>query len=72
MLNAVVEVEFSQVKGVLVIFLRHSHSKVGHKQADAWRGVEGSIDLAWKLLKSSCGRMSGQKRKKKNITIDEI
>jgi len=47
MLNAVVEVELRQVECVpLVISLQHSHSEVGHKRADAWRGIEGGVDLA--------------------------
>ena len=46
MLNAVVEVELSQVECVpLVIFLQHFHSKVGHKRANARRGIEGGVDL---------------------------
>lgn len=54
MLNAVVEVEVSQLECVPpVIFLQHSHSKAGHKQADARGSIEGSVDLARKFVKSN-------------------
>ena len=61
MLNAVVEVDISQVECVpLVIFLQHSHSEVGHKQADAWRGIEGGIDLARKFVKPDVSTVVGE------------
>jgi len=52
MLNTIVEVELRQVECVpLVISHQKFHSKFGHKQADGWRGVESSVDLAWKFIK---------------------
>jgi len=52
MLDAVVEVEVSQVERVLlVISLQHIRSKVGHKEAEAGREVVGSSDLVWKFVK---------------------
>ena len=54
MFNTVVEVELRQVECVpLVIPHQHFHSKFGHKQADSWRGVEGSVDLCGKFIKSN-------------------
>jgi len=50
MLNAIVEVELSQVECVALLFLQHSHSKVGHKLAEGRRSIEGGIDLACKFI----------------------
>ena len=76
MLNAVVEVDLSQVECVpLVIFLQHSYSEVGHKQADAWRGIEGSVDLARKFVKPDVSTVMWEdscQKQKKNSTNDEI
>jgi len=53
-LNAVVEVEVRQVECVsLVISFQKRRSKVGHKEANGWREVESSIDLAWEFVKSN-------------------
>ena len=52
MLDAVVEVEFSQVESVLpVVFLQHIRSKVGHEEGNAWRKVVGGSDLFRKFSK---------------------
>jgi hypothetical protein len=75
MLDAVVEVELSQVKCVpLVTFLQHSHSEVGHKQADGWRGIEGGVDFARKFVKPDVFTVAWEDacQKHKNITNDDI
>ena len=75
MLNAVVEVELSQVECVpLVIFLQHFHSKVGHKRANAWRGIESGVDLARKFVKPDVFAVVWKDacQKQKNITNNEI
>ena len=52
MLDAVVEVQFSQVESVLpVVFLQHIRSKVGHEEAKAWRKIVGGSDLFRKFGK---------------------
>ena len=48
MLNAVVEVEVSQVERVLVVIsLQHMRSQVGHKECEARCEVVGSVELVW-------------------------
>ena len=52
MLNAVVEVEVSQVERVLVVvFLQHMRSQVGHKEGEARCEVVGSVEFVRHVTK---------------------